>query len=899
MSIPTRFLVWLVRQSFLRPWMVLGLALAMTVLSLFITAQKLEFLADRSALVDPSERFAQLGKAFSEEFPNNEDLVVVIDGGEAPRREKFCDELSARLQGLQIYEDIFDRVELKFLRSHALLYLDLDDLKNLVLSLKEAQGIVKALSSQAGVGDMLAQTSRDLEKMLPVLNEILSQLIRSLETRGRSAFQSPWARAFFSGSPGSEGGGGDLLGEVNRTAFYNTLADGQIHLLLARPGPDVERCIAALRAEVRRLKPAFPELEVGITGELVLDQDEMESSISDSLRATLWSLILVVVLFLLSFQQLWRPAMALVALVLALCWTLGFTTLAIGHLNLLTVTFATMLIGLGVDFAIHFIFGYEEARADGLDAYEAMMQTVEHAGVDGFTGAVTTAIAFWAICFTDFRGVAELGLIAGTGVLLCFLAMTTVLPSMIFLQHRAGAAVPQRPQPVWGWLLGWGERHFRRHPWIVLTLCGGVTLWGLMAAPSVGFDYNLLNLQSPQLQSVRTEHKLLSADQHGVLFAVALADNLNQAEEMEKRFSELSSVAKVESVAPLIPKSMDEKAPLVGEVAEIMKDVPLPDPESGPDPGSGSGLMQMADGFLMLESTFRKAYPELLHSPDREVRIQALKFQAILDKLFRTLEKMGPGPISDGVTSFQKNLYGDLRTILQFLKDQEPGQGISLDDLPPSIRLRSVGKTGKILVRIYPKHNPWDREPLTIFVRQLQKINPDVIGTPIMIYYHTESLKRAYQVSGWYAFGAICVVLLVHFRHLGNTLLALLPKVAGVIWMLGLMNYYGVSFNPANFMALPLILGIGLIFGVHVVHRLLHTPYQGIFRHSTGAAIALSAATTISGFGTLMLGHHQGIASLGFLMTAGVGANLITSLVLLPAVMQILSLARRTLRRGR
>ena len=139
------------------------------------------------------------------------------------------------------------------------------------------------------------------------------------------------------------------------------------------------------------------------------------------------------------------------------------------------------------------------------------------------------------------------------------------------------------------------------------------------------------------------------------------------------------------------------------------------------------------------------------------------------------------------------------------------------------------------------------------------------------------------------ALAAIALILLIHFRNLKNTLLALMPKVVGVIWMLGLMAYFHVQFNPANFMALPLILGIGLIFGVHVVHRLLDDPHEPIFSHSTGPAIALSAGTTIAGFGTLMIAKHQGIASLGFLMTAGVGANVVTSLVLLPAFVRMIS----------
>lgn len=882
---------WLVTQAYHHPWKIILSASLLFALSLGYSFQYLKFATDRAALVDENDRLARLNQEFQKDFPQNEDFIVVVDAGSSLQREAFVDELSQRLQAKpDTYLDVFTKVELPFLRNQALLYLEVEDLKNLIESLRKAQGMVTALASQQGVGELLAQTTRDLEEMLPVLNQIIGQLIRSLQTRGRFHYESPWEKALFSAPDSSpEDNRAELIQEARRTAFYNTLAGGRIHLLLARPHPQrIAEGIADLRAEIRRLKPAYPELNIGLTGELVLDEDEMESSVNDSTRATLWSLILVSLMFSVSFSQFWRPAMALFALILGVGWTVGFTTLAVGHLNLLTVTFATMLVGLGVDCGVHFIYGYEEERARGLKPLPAMKACMEHAGVENLVGSLATAIAFWAVCFTDFRGVAELGLIAGTGVLLCYLSMASVLPSLIFLQEKSSPQVRlKEPRPAWAWFLRIMEESILTRPgWVVLA-CLAFTLWAAWKAPRVIFDYNLLNLQSKALNSVQTELKLLSADQ-GVLFAVSLADSLDEAERLSARFADLKTVAQVESVVPLIPKNYPEKVPWLRELGHIMDGVPLPRVEDAAQSGTRSGLLKMADGFLLLESSFRQAYPRLLESPDPEVRRNAKEFQQLLDTLFTTLEKMGPGPISDGVTSFQTNLYGDLRSLLQFLKDQKVQGPITLEDLPKPIRLRSLGQRGKILIRIYPRGNPWNREFLDRFLSDLETVDPNVIGTPVMIYFHTESLKRAFEVSGWYAFVTICVILLIHFRHLGNTLLALLPKVVGVVWMLGFMSYYDVNFNPANFMALPLILGIGLIFGVHVVHRLIDHPGEGIFSHSTGPAVALSACTTIAGFGTLMMAKHQGIASLGFLMTVGVGTNMVTSLLLLPALMRIL-----------
>jgi hopanoid biosynthesis associated RND transporter like protein HpnN len=862
----------------------------------------LTFLADRSALVDSGEHMTQISNAFQKEFPNNSDIVVLVDGGKNEEREQFVDELAKRLaKHPELYPDIFVKVELPFLKSHALSYLEANDLGKLVASLKDAKGMMNALNDQAGIGSMLSHSSKDLETMLPILNEIIGQFLKSLQTRGRYRYDSPWEKAFFeSASEASDASQNDVMKEAGKTSFYNTVARGEKHLVLVKPGEDTGASIDFLRKEIKKVKPNYPTLEVGVTGELVLDQDEMESSTNDSAQATVWSMILVMIAFLFSFRYLSRPVMALVALTISVGWTLGFTTLAIGHLNLLTVTFATMLIGLGADFGIHFIYGYEEQREAGLDPLEAMQETMTTAGAENFTGAVTTAIAFWAIRFTDFRGVAELGLIAGTGVMFAFFAMATFLIACIFLQEKRpkkgvpiSAAIQQEHYaPYWGQIVGWAESKYLAHPWWVIGLCSALTLWCLSIAPQVKFDYNLLNLQSKILPSVQTELKLISADSHGVLFAVATADSLEDAQRKSERFSKLHSVNRVESVLPLIPQDFKNKLASLKEIEAVMASIPLPAKDGPAGSGTGQGLRKMGDGFLQLKDSFDKSYEELSTSPDPEIRRQAKRFKELLGKLFRTLEKMGPGPISDGVTAFQKNLFGDLHDMLDFLKSQRAEPQVTLDQLPKQIKERSVGLTGKILLRIYPQGNPWDRDFLTIFVHDIQSVDKDTIGTPVMVYYHTEALKRAYEVSGWYALFAISIVLLIHFQQLRNTLLALLPKVIGVIWMVGAMAYYQIDFNPANFMALPLILGIGLIFGVHVVHRLLHDPNAGIFTHSTGPAIALSALTTIFGFGTLLMAQHQGIASLGFLMSFGVAANLITSLVLLPAVVRVLPPAK-------
>lgn len=898
-SMAVRMLQAVVRLTYRSPWTVLILANLLAVASLVYAFTSLEFATDRSALVNENEKYLLLHREFRKEFPATEDVVVVIEGGTNEQRQQFVDEGVRRLLAEpQLFQDVFGKFELPFVRTHALFYFDLAGLKGLVQELEDARPLLKALGSEGGLASLMERfSSREeagpdqLARMLPFLNEVMELLLESLQTRGRYSYRSPWESVFFGDVPQDAP---PELSSSGKTTIYNTIRGGETYFLMVRPkeGADPEESVKRLRVLMREVVRSFPGVHSAITGETVLEIDEMNSSMNDASWATTLSLVIVAFLYIYAFRELTRPLMVVYILLVSLAWTLGYTTLVIGHLNLLTVTFGTILVGLGVDFGVNFLLRYQEERLEGLQPLEAMLATMQGTGVENLTGALSTAVAFWAIRFMDFKGVAELGDISGAGVMLCFLGMLTMLPAMVFLRERH---FPEQLRPLVNprGLAARSEEWLLRHPWYVLVPAIVFTLLCGLRISEVHFDYNLLNMQAQHLESVKTELRLIRTAEHSVIFAIATADSIPEAEAKTRAFEALPTVSMVESFLPLVPADYEAKVPLVKRVEQLMRGISLPIVPS--DPPGASSLRGMANGFLELEEAFNAAYPRLRRDRDPKVRDQAIRFRNVLDRLFNTLEKMGPGPIMDGLTTFQVDFFSDLREMILFLKDQRAEPPIRLADLPEQLKLRGLGQTGKIMLRIYPRFNVWEREPLDRFVRDMQKVDDRAVGTPIMIYHHTEAMKHAYEVSGLYAFYVICILLFIHFRSLSDTLLALLPKVLGIVWMLGLMAEYKVSFNPANFMALPLVLGIGLVFGIHVLQRAQEESCNAVFTRSTGTAIVLDGLTNVAGFGALMAAHHQGIASLGFVMTVGTVTNMVTSLLVLPAVLQVL---RRHPRKG-
>jgi predicted RND superfamily exporter protein len=237
---------------------------------------------------------------------------------------------------------------------------------------------------------------------------------------------------------------------------------------------------------------------------------------------------------------------------------------------------------------------------------------------------------------------------------------------------------------------------------------------------------------------------------------------------------------------------------------------------------------------------------------------------------------------------FQRALFQDVRETFRALQTQDARAPLQVTDLPPALRNRFVGVHGKHLLQVYPKHNVWQRENQREFIRALRQVDRNVTGTPVQLYEYTTLLKESYEVAAWYSLAAIAVLVFIHFRSVGAVVLALLPVGIGSLWLLGWMGLRDVPFNPANIMTLPLVIGIGVTNGIHILNRFAEEQHPGILARSTGKAVLVSGLTTIAGFGSLILAQHQGISSLGSVMAFGVTTCMIAGLTFLPALLNLL-----------
>jgi len=244
---------------------------------------------------------------------------------------------------------------------------------------------------------------------------------------------------------------------------------------------------------------------------------------------------------------------------------------------------------------------------------------------------------------------------------------------------------------------------------------------------------------------------------------------------------------------------------------------------------------------------------------------------------------------SKKLAEFQEALFDDLRETFQILQTQDDSAPMRVKDLPQALRDRFIGVHGKLLLMVYPKEDIWKRQNQKKFIEEVSRIYPDVTGTPVQLYHYTELLKSSYEQAARYSLVAIALLVFVHFRSPVSVALALIPVGIGFLWLGGLMGWLDIPLNPANIMTLPLVIGIGVTNGIHILNRFAEEQTPGILARSTGKAVLVSGLTAIAGFGSLILAKHRGIQSLGYVMSTGLATCMIAGLTFLPALLNLLT----------
>ncbi len=858
------------------PVATIAICLGLAVAACYLTATQLGYQTSRMDLLNPKSNYTRLWIEYIKEFGDEDDAVVVVEGSGREQVVPVLEELSKVLaREDRLFHAVLHEVDLGKIRSKGLHYLSPDELLGIDRYLNELGPILGGDWSPLSLGNMAWGMSQQLEwgtrgnpTEATAAREKLQRLSSSLnESLGqRRRYQSPWPEM-----PASFA----ILSELN--SEYLLTKQGQLGfvlLRLARGEDSFNHCTEAtdaLRDLIAQTQARHPHIKIGLTGLPVMENDEMRASQTSMFWASAVSMIGVGLLFVAGFGGARHALLANLILLVGMAWAFGYVTLTVGHLNILSVSFTVTMIGIGIDYGVYYVARYLQLRGENLNCEDALLETARGAGPAITTGAATTAIAFFAAGFTSFKGVAELGIIAGGGLLLCALSELVMLPACIYLIDRSGWGVRMpRPLAVHKWIA----------PFAIFPRVTLITTLAFTAVVAVGlnrlwYDNNLLNMQAEGLESVALEKKLLAECNQSVWYALSIADSREELLARKAQFLKLGSVERTEEIVSLLPVDIEVKRPIIQRIQERLATLPERPP------------LIMVDRPEKLGQVFGHAQNLLAQGRADEKCVRQLEI--IRDVLRRM-------PLSDcyaQLSRFQQEMAGDLLSRLHILKSIANPDPPTLTDLPASLVDRFVGHHGKHLLKIYGRGDIWDTDALSRFVRDVRTVDPQVTGNPLQAHEASLEMKHSYQEAAIYSLLVILAVLVLDFKSLHYAILAALPLGVGVLQMFGLLGVLGIPLNPANLIALPLILGIGVDYGVHIVHE--YRESTGPYRMSAGTAVAVlvDALTTLVGFGSLMIATHQGLQSLGRVLTLGVTCCLFTSLVMLPALLTLMTRNRK------
>jgi len=868
-------------------WAIVLVSLALAGLSVYYAFHNLTFRTSRSDLVASDQHLIQLGEKLSQDFGSRDDLVVVVENGHPTRAKAFAEALAAELKKHpQDFPEIFYRVQPEAFKKWALLYLEPKQLQEIKAKLRGHQPLLTALATQPSLTRFFQGVNRELtgallgelftgflaedqdkEKIpdITLLLATLRELNRGLE--GGQPYTSPLGPFFIKG-----------MEDLSQEGYFFTENDRYL-LFLVTPQKDgytqASHSVQLLRDIVARVKAGFPGLEAGVTGPLALEADEMGSAMGDIALATWLSLASQMLLLILFFRSLRRTLVEGLVLVVGLCWTFAVATLVVGHLNLLSIVFAPLMLGITIDYGIHWFCRLEEEQAlQGKHNGNTMSCTMRRAAPGIIYAALAAAASFVPLTLTGFKGLAELGLILTLGVLLMLVATLTLLPSLVMVTERytttdSSQDCPGSPKPFLS--LSW------RRPGIIVALGLIFTALGGVSLLNVKFDLNPLHLQNQKTESVVWEMKLLKDSRYSTAYGAIVAENPEDLKAKSAALKQLPTVSHVESILSFLPNQAEAKKEMLADLVPLFQKVSFPSASAHP-----------ADAQA-LATVLGRIHFKLARALENDPNLAQVKeVEGLLAQIIPKLNQAQPQTAAR-LAAFENKFIQDLGDKWGFLQDGVTGPLPRLDNLPQEVRDRFVSPQGTFLIRAFSAEDIWDPEPLGKFVQDLRRVDPDVTGDPVLLYVFTRAFRNACLMAAGIGLLVITFMLWAVFRSLKLTLLALLPLFVGTGWTLNLMWLLGIPFNQANVLFVPLILGEGIEFGIIILVRWQMEESARVITlpASTAKGVLLAALTTTVGFGSLMISGHQGTFSLGLLATVGSLSVLLASLSVLPAFLRL------------
>ncbi len=895
---------------------IVTIALALT--SVFL-GNRIEMVTDAKQMLPQSNPRVESFNRISEDFSSTSLIITV----EAPTRAHIEEALPWIARAIERDERFTPyvravryRTEDEFIRKWGLMLQKPDDLRKTGHQI-ESTGVVSFLTAfndnledtySGDEGEDELDSAREelevavflsqVERFTESLHSALTDSGADPEEEGRRS-----ARMLLYGDPFS----------IDRTGTM-----GRVEVAPTFPVEDISATMA-LTALVQELwieaESLFPAVTFGYAGDVALNADEQDALSSDLFIPTLIALAAIIALFVFSFDRIRTVLFAATSLVVGILVTVGLIAVSIHQISLISSIFAVLLVGLGIDFGVHLISGYDERLRVGDSSAAAIEFTLVKVGSAIIVGGLTTVAAFLTLTLTDSGAIREFGVVAAMGIVVTMVTMLVFLPALLlqFPSHRDG--VRRLPVVQFSFMPAFASLAVRRR-WITLGATAVVTAVLAFAIPSLQFEYDMTKFGPQDGIALATQYRIQDRFRLSPFPVMVSKGSLKQAYEITEALKEQPYISSVSSITEIYPLEEDQAQRLVlvrsmaeawtpsGDRALSVTDVEILAAEIQRLEWNVVEIGDMAVAALgdgnMVQRQRNEMVREVLGAhvgkPGREV------FQHLIAQLERYAENMENGLVRAGgsapqdehlLDKFQHGFSSYLNTEIASLLSID--RLMTLDDVPSSYRDQLVSADGThFLVMANPEARAVaENQDLFRTRERLEELEPDLTGSLQIAVEFSDTIRREVTAATVYVIGAIALLLILMFRRISFVLAAFGSLAVAVMVTFGLFSVMGIDLNAVTMLILPLIFGLGIAYFVHVIHRSRVEKSIDAGVTGSGKGVALSAFTTMIGFGSLgLIGKYRAIQMLGSMLFIGVGVALLAAITLLPAVLSFFPLER-------
>jgi hopanoid biosynthesis associated RND transporter like protein HpnN len=841
-------------------WLVIVLSTLLGVASGVYSARHFAINTDINTLIDQHLPWRQRDLAFEKAFPQRlHSILAVVD---APTPELASQAANALVDKLSANKALILSISQpgggEFFRRNGLLFLPTEEVEKVAKQLVQADPLIAQLATDPtlrGLVEVLQMglTGVELEKI--TLDNMLRPLTVTADTveavlAGKPANFS-WHELLNPSKPDDP---------VNSKRKFIDIQP-KLDFTALEPGKEATDAIRKAAEDLKLSSDYSARLR--LTGPVRIADEEFATVQEGMLVNGIATVVIVLVILWLALKSGKIILAVFLNLLVGLALTAALGFLIVGPLNLISIAFAVLFVGLGVDFGIQYSVRYRADRYEVDDLRLSLVHAAKHAGAPLTLAAAAVAAGFLSFLPTAYRGVSELGQIAGMGMLVAYLTSITLLPALLKVLNPPG-----EPEPLGFAFLGPVDRFMERHRIAIIASTAIVSLGGLPLLYFLQFDFNPINLRNPHVESIATFLDLRRDPATGASSINVMVPSLREAGPVAERLSKLPEVSRVTTLNFFVPPDQDRKLAAIAEARK--KIAPSFKPEALQKPPTDEENVTALNEVVQALNEAAEKHASGPGAP------AAKRLAGDLDKLAKATPEVR--------TQVEGAFTRPLKTALADLKDLLTAHTVTLEQLPHDIVEQWKTPDGQTRVEALPKGDPNDNETLRTFARAVLAVQPDAIGGPISILESGHTIVRAFFEAGAWALISIAILLWIVLKRFGDVLLTLVPLLLAGVVTLELCVVLGISLNFANIIALPLLLGVGVAFKIYYIMA-WRAGQTDLLQSSLTRAVYYSALTTATAFGSLWLSSHPGTSSMGKLLALSLLTTLAAAVLFQPVLM--------------